>query len=88
MAKDNKNINKKPKLNPYWIYGGIIIAAFIGYAIIFWKIWRFNYKKNNITIMSFLNMLENGDVEELLLINDREAKVYLTKEALELEVHS
>ena len=29
MAKDNKNINKKPKLNPYWIYG-IIIAAFLG----------------------------------------------------------
>ena len=29
MAKDNKNLNKKPKLNPYWIYG-VIIAIFLG----------------------------------------------------------
>ena len=29
MAKDNKNLNKKPKVSPYWIYG-IIIAVFLG----------------------------------------------------------
>ena len=28
MAKDNKNLNKKPKVNPYWIYG-VIIAVFL-----------------------------------------------------------
>ena len=33
MAKENKNLNKKPKLNPYWIYG-IIIAIFFGIQII------------------------------------------------------
>ena len=31
MSKDNKNINKKPKLNPYWIYG-IVITIFLGNA--------------------------------------------------------
>mgnify|MGYP007099544239 FL=1 len=28
MANDNKNSNKKPKVNPYWFYG-VIIAIFL-----------------------------------------------------------
>ena len=34
MSKENKNLNKKPKLNPYWIYG-VIITIFLGMQIFY-----------------------------------------------------
>lgn len=84
MAKDNKNINKKPKLNPYWIYG-IIIAAFLGIQLFSGGFSDSSTKKINPS--EFLQYLEKGDVSKLVIVNDREARVYLTKAAQELETH-
>ncbi|WP_040248623.1 ATP-dependent zinc metalloprotease FtsH [Psychroserpens mesophilus] len=84
MAKDNKNLNKKPKLNPYWIYG-IIIAAFLGIQLFSGGFSDSSTKKINPS--EFLQYLEKGDVSKLVIVNDREARVYLTKEAQELENH-
>jgi cell division protease FtsH len=33
MAKDNKNLSKKPKFNSWWIYG-IVIVIFLGIQMI------------------------------------------------------
>ena len=84
MAKDNKNLNKKPKLNPYWIYG-FIIAAFLGIQLFSGGFSDSSTKKINPS--EFLKYLDQGDVSKLVIVNDREARVYLTKEAQELEVH-
>ncbi len=84
MAKDNKSINKKPKMNPYWIYG-FIIVAFLGIQIISGSFGEQNSATT--TPAQFLEYLENGDVKKIEIVNRREAKVYLTKEALEKEIH-
>ena len=84
MAKDNKNLNKKPKLNPYWIYG-IIIAAFLGIQLFSGGFGDSATKKINPS--EFIKYLEKGDVSKLVIVNDREARVYLTPDAQKLEVH-
>ena len=84
MNKDNKNINKKPRLNPYWIYG-IIITIFLGMQIFY---GGFGGQSSATTTPSkFLDFLAAGDVSKIEIVNKREAKVYLTKQALEKEVH-
>jgi len=84
MAKDNKNINKKPKLNPYWIYG-IIIAVFLGIQLFSGGFGGSTTKKINPS--EFFEYLDKGDVAKLEIVNGREARVYLTKDALEQDIH-
>ncbi|GGW69398.1 cell division protease FtsH [Winogradskyella epiphytica] len=84
MAKDNKNLNKKPKLNPYWIYG-IIIAAFI-----FIQMFSGGFggsEGTQTTPAQFLGYLSNGDVAKIEIVNKREARVFLTPEAKEQTEH-
>ncbi|MCT4630245.1 ATP-dependent zinc metalloprotease FtsH [Winogradskyella sp.] len=84
MAKDNKNLNKKPKVNPYWIYG-IIIAIFISIQLFSGGLGGSTGKPT--TPSQFLEYLDNGDVARVEIVNKREARVYLTKEAQQLEKH-
>lgn len=84
MAKDNKNTNKKPKLSPYWIYG-IIIAAFLGIQLFGGAFTGQGGTKINPS--DFFEYLRNGDVEKVEIVNKREAKIYLTNEAAQQEVH-
>ena len=83
MSKENKNLNKKPKLNPYWIYG-IIITIFLGMQI-FSGLGSQN--PSTITPSKFIEYLGEGDVSKIEIVNKREAKVYLTQEAMEKTVH-
>ncbi|WP_396601812.1 ATP-dependent zinc metalloprotease FtsH [Algibacter sp. R77976] len=85
MANEKKNLkDNKPKFSPYWIYG-ILIALFIGYQLFSGA----NYQDANKTTPSdFFKYLEEGDVERIDIVkNTRVAKVYLTKEAEEKEIH-
>lgn len=84
MAKDNKNLNNKPKVNPYWIYG-IIIAIFLAIQIFSGGFSDTTGKQT--TPNEFFTYLENGDVQKVEIINNREARVYLTKEAKSKEIH-
>ncbi|WP_339756746.1 ATP-dependent zinc metalloprotease FtsH [uncultured Winogradskyella sp.] len=84
MAKDNKNLNKNPKVNPYWIYG-IIIAVFLSIQLFSGGFGDSSGSKTTPT--EFFNYLRNGDVEKVEIINNRVARVYLTKEAQEQEIH-
>ncbi|EDP72069.1 putative transmembrane AAA-metalloprotease FtsH [Flavobacteriales bacterium ALC-1] len=84
MAKDNKNLNKKPKVNPYWIYG-IIIAVFLSIQLFSGGFG--DSSASETTTSEFYEYLRNGDIDKVEIINDRIARVYLTKEAQELEVH-
>lgn len=81
---DNKNLNKKPKLSPYWIYG-IIIVIFLVINIVSGGMG--SAAGTSITQDRFFEYLEKGDVEEVLIINRREAQVFLTSEAKNKEEH-
>ncbi len=84
MSKENKNLNKKPKLNPYWIYG-IVITIFLAMQLFYGGFG--GQSAATITPSKFLDYLSTGDVAKIEIVNKREAKVYLTKEAVEKEVH-
>jgi len=85
MANEkNTNNTKKPKFSPYWIYG-IIIAIFLGMQL-FSGADGFQ-SSSSTTPSQFLTYLRDGDVAKVEIVNRREAKVYLTREAQEKEVH-
>lgn len=85
MAKQQqkKHIEpRKPKFSPYWIYAAIIVI-FLG--INFFSS-GFNEPAKT-TPSQFLNYLEDGDVEKVVVVNKTQAKVYLTEEAKGKEIH-
>ncbi|MEM0518554.1 MULTISPECIES: ATP-dependent zinc metalloprotease FtsH [Aequorivita] len=89
MAEENKNKNKKsdskkPKPNYYWIYGAIILL-FFGLQIFGGGSWSQPAKTNQ---AKFEEFLKNGDVAKVDIINKKIAKVYLTQEAKQKEVHA
>ena len=84
MTKDKKNIkDKKPKFNPYWIYG-IVIAFFLAIQLF----GSFGSQQGSTTNPTeFLKFVADGDVKKVEIVNKRVAKVYLTKEAENKEIH-
>ncbi|MHA7943169.1 ATP-dependent zinc metalloprotease FtsH [Formosa sp. 3Alg 14/1] len=83
MANDKKTPNKKPKLNPYWIYGAII-AIFIAIQIFSSSSLQ---DSTATTPSDFMTYLKNGDVETVEIVNKRKAEVFLTDAALQKEEH-
>ncbi|RKR06992.1 cell division protease FtsH [Maribacter vaceletii] len=84
MAKDNNTNSKKPKFNSWWIYG-IIAVLLIGFQ--YFSSENFSSAKKT-TTSELQDYLRNGDVDKILIItNTNQAKVFLTNEALEKEVH-
>ena len=85
MAKEqNKNKEpKKPKFSAYWIYAAIILV-FLG--INFFSGSGFNEPAKT-NPAEFLTFLKQGDVKKVVIVNRNQAKVYLTEEAKEKEIH-
>ncbi len=84
MANNNKNIkDKKPKFSPYWIYG-IILSLFLVFTL-------FNNSGlesgNSTNPTQFFKFVQDGDVDKVEIVNRRLAKVYLTREAAQKEIH-
>ena len=79
----SKKINKTPKLNPYWIYGTIIVIllsiSFLGEGSI--------QTSNKTNTSDFEKFLLNGDIEKVLIQNEKIARIYLKREALERNEH-
>ena len=79
----SKKTNKPVKLNPYWIYGIII---FILLSISFFGEGSIQtYNKTNTS--DFEKFLLNGDIEKVLIQNEKIAKIFLKREALERNEH-
>ncbi|GAA0873159.1 ATP-dependent zinc metalloprotease FtsH [Gangjinia marincola] len=86
MAKEQKNKKpdlKRPKFNSYWIYG-ILIAVFIGINI-FGGSGLSDPAKTSPA--QFENFLREGDVKKVVIVNKRQANVFLTDEAQNQEQH-
>jgi len=86
MAKQQPKKNadpKKPKFSAYWIYGAIIII-FLG--INFFSGGGFTEPAQT-NPAEFLSYLRDGDVKKVEIINRKQAKVYLTEEAAQKDIH-
>jgi len=78
---DNGGSNKpKPKFNIYWIYG-LIAVVFIGLQLL-----SFSPKPKEITMQEFeREMLKNGDVEKIEVVNKERANIYIKQDRLSNE---
>lgn len=85
MKEENKNIkNNKNKFNPYWVYG-IIITILLGMSMFGGdNSWQSVSKTN---ISDFERFLNEGDVQEIIVINQKLARVTLNSYGLEKSVH-
>jgi len=84
MAKENSNTPKKPRFSSWWIYG-VIIALILGFQF-FGSATFSNTEKTTTSAMQ--EFLRNGDIEKIVIItNTRKAKIYLTDEAMNKDVH-
>ncbi|MEQ5792847.1 ATP-dependent zinc metalloprotease FtsH [Muricauda sp. NFXS6] len=86
MAKEN-NPNtppKKPRFSSWWIYG-VVIALIIGFQFFGGSSFSSTEKTTTSELQEFLR---NGDISKIVIItNTRQAKVFLTDEALSKDVH-
>ncbi len=81
MKEGNKN---KLKFNSYWVYA-IIITILLGMSMIGGdNSWQSVSKTN---ISDFERFLNEGDVEEIIVVNQKLAKVTLNSYGLEKNVH-
>ena len=84
MAKDNKSPQNKPRFSSWWIYG-LIIVFLIGFQFFGSDGLSPSSKTTTSELQEFLR---NGDIDKILIItNTRQAKVFLTDEALAKDVH-
>ncbi|BDW91567.1 MULTISPECIES: ATP-dependent zinc metalloprotease FtsH [Flavobacteriaceae] len=86
MAKENNpnNAPKKPRFSSWWIYG-VVIALIIGFQFFGGNSFSSTEKTTTSELQEFLR---NGDISKIVIItNTRQAKVFLTEEALNKDVH-
>jgi len=67
-----KQPNKTPKVNPYWIYG-VIIVAFL--AIQWFTLGAGPVETNWKEVKS--GMLANNEIKKIIVVNEKEAQIYL-----------
>ena len=84
MATDNKSPQNKSRFSSWWIYG-LILVFLLGFQFL----GNSSLSPSNKTTTSELQeFLRNGDIDKILIItNTRQAKVFLTEEALRKTVH-
>ena len=81
---DNKDKKRFNKFNSFWIYG---LAALILFATQF--LFQSNFSSpEDITIERLGEFASNGDVDQVIVVNKKEAHVYLTQEAAKSDRHS
>ncbi|NND16472.1 MAG: ATP-dependent zinc metalloprotease FtsH [Eudoraea sp.] len=84
MAKENKTPQKKPRFNAWWIYG-LIAILIIGFQFLGSDSISSTKKTTTSELQEYLR---NGDITKILIItNTNQAKVFLSDEALQKDVH-
>ncbi len=82
--RNERSDKERPKrsFNFYWIYGIIILV------ILSINLFQFNAgSAEEIAFEQYEEMLRAGDVDKVVLINDRHVQIFLEREALDKEVH-
>ena len=75
--KNQKNKQKQPQFNQYWIFGSIVLIFLL------LNIFSGGGSQSSTTTTpsKFFEFASNGDVEKIEIINKREVLVYLTRDA-------
>ena len=82
--KEGDNNNNKLKFSPYWVYA-IIITILLGMSMFGGNgSWQSISKTN---ISDFERYLNEGDIEQVIVVNQKLAKVTLNSYGLEKSVH-
>lgn len=82
--ENNQNTPKKPRFSSWWIYG-VVIALIIGFQFFGGSSFSSTEKTTTSELQEFLR---NGDISKIVIItNTRQAKVFLTEEAMNKDVH-
>ncbi|TRZ41452.1 ATP-dependent zinc metalloprotease FtsH [Robertkochia solimangrovi] len=86
MAKENNNPTpKRPKFSSYWIYGVILLFIIGAQFFTGGSGWQ---TPPDITPAKLQEFIKTGDVNKVVIItNTRQAKVYLTDDALKKDIH-
>ena len=81
MTKKKKDTT--PKINPYWLYG-IVIILLLGLSFFGDNSLQYTGKTNTSSFERFLN---NGDIDRVVIQNEKTARIFLKPEALEKSDH-
>lgn len=81
MTKKKKDTT--PKINPYWLYG-IVIVLLLGLSFFGDNSLQSTGKTNTSSFERFLN---NGDIDRVVIQNEKTARIFLKPEALEKSDH-
>ena len=84
MSQKEKTPPKKPALNPYWLYGSIVLF-FLGMS--FFGGGNGISEDQQINISSFERFLNDGEVSRVVVVNKNTAQVTLTELALQETKH-
>ncbi len=79
----NKKPQNKNSFNQYWIYGGIIFM----FLLINFFSGTSGSDTSSTTPSKFFEYVKDGDVEKIEIINKREVRVFLTKDAELKDIH-
>ena len=81
--RNDRNEKEKPKrsFNFYWIYGIIILV------ILSINLFQYGGGMAKIDPMEYQRMLEEGDVQRIIVVNEQTVKVFIKKEELANEPH-
>ena len=79
----NKKQQNKNSFNQYWIYGGIIFM----FLLMNFFSGTSGSDTSSTTPSKFFEYVKNGDVETIEIINKRQVKVFLTKDAELKDAH-
>ena len=79
----NKKTQNKNSFNQYWIYGGIILI------FLFLQVFSGSGYQDSVatTPSKFFEFVKDGDVEKIEIVNKREVKVFLTRDAELKDIH-
>ena len=78
MGNNLRQLNKAPKINPYWIYG-VIIIAFL--AVQWFTLGAGPVETNWKDVKT--NMIPNNDIAKIVVVNEKEAQIYLKETSYE-----
>ncbi len=80
----DKKLQNKNSFNQYWIYGGIILL----FMLLNFFTGSAGYQDPAATTPSkFFEFVKDGDVEKIEIINKREVRVFLTRDAELKDIH-
>mgnify|MGYP001348193620 FL=1 len=79
----NKKPQNKNSFNQYWIYGGIIFM----FLLMNFFSGSAGSDTSSTTPSKFFEYVKDGDVEKIDIINKRQVKVFLTKDAQLKDIH-